>query len=232
VSGSASDSAGVISVSLYINGVEIATDTSSPYSFTFDTAKYANGSLSLQLKADDNAGNVGSSSVVTVTVDNQTNSGSSGSSSGGGSTSGSSPTSSSPVGDTSTTISANNTSPLAVSVSGKLTIHPSVPGQSVQLSVDGRSVNGDSIDTGKLTNGTHMVTITEDGKTIQQKILVHNPWPTAIHNEFEAHETAYTTGTGGVVLLAVVSAWIFRRAISSWLLKHLRIRKFSRFGLK
>jgi subtilisin family serine protease len=70
VSANASDDVGVTRVELYVDGGLLGTDTSSPYQFSWNTASVANGSHSLQTRAYDAAGNVGSSAVVTVTVSN------------------------------------------------------------------------------------------------------------------------------------------------------------------
>jgi hypothetical protein len=70
VSASASDNVGVTRVELFVDGSLAGTDTSSPYSFSWNTTGVPNGSHSLQTRAYDAAGNVGSSAVVTVTVSN------------------------------------------------------------------------------------------------------------------------------------------------------------------
>ena len=70
ISASASDNVGVSKVELYVNAVLQATDTTSPYTFNWNTATLANGSYALTAKAYDAAGNVGLSSSVTVTVNN------------------------------------------------------------------------------------------------------------------------------------------------------------------
>jgi hypothetical protein len=67
---SASDTVGVTKVEFYVNGALQATDTVSPYTFSWNTASVANGSYTLSAKAYDAAGNVGSSSSITVTVSN------------------------------------------------------------------------------------------------------------------------------------------------------------------
>jgi hypothetical protein len=66
----ASDNVGVTKVELYVNGTLQATDTASPYTFSWNTTAVANGSYSLTAKAYDAAGNVGQSAAVTVTVSN------------------------------------------------------------------------------------------------------------------------------------------------------------------
>jgi ribosome-associated toxin RatA of RatAB toxin-antitoxin module len=70
VAASASDNVGVSKVEFYVNNVLQATDTSSPYSFNWNTTSAANGSYTLSAKAYDAAGNVGQSSNISVTVSN------------------------------------------------------------------------------------------------------------------------------------------------------------------
>jgi len=72
VTASASDNVGVSKVEFYLDGALQATDTASPYSWSWNTTASANGSHSLQSKAYDAAGNVGSSSTISVTVSNTT----------------------------------------------------------------------------------------------------------------------------------------------------------------
>jgi hypothetical protein len=74
VSASASDNVGVSKVEFYLDGALQSTDTTSPYSWSWNTTAAANGSHSLQSKAYDAAGNVGTSSTISVTVSNSTGS--------------------------------------------------------------------------------------------------------------------------------------------------------------
>ncbi|HEY2090507.1 MAG TPA: Ig-like domain-containing protein [Thermoanaerobaculia bacterium] len=74
VSASASDNVGVTKVEFYLDGALQSTDTTSPYSWSWNTTTAANGSHSLQSKAYDAAGNVGSSTSISVTVSNSTGS--------------------------------------------------------------------------------------------------------------------------------------------------------------
>ncbi len=67
---SASDNVGVARVEFYVDTVLRATDTVSPYSFSWDTTTVANGNHTLVSKAFDAAGNAGTSSAVTVSVQN------------------------------------------------------------------------------------------------------------------------------------------------------------------
>ena len=66
---SASDNVGVSSVSLSIDGVQLAIDGASPYAFQWDTTAVANGPHVLTATASDAAGNSGSCSI-NVTVSN------------------------------------------------------------------------------------------------------------------------------------------------------------------
>jgi endonuclease I len=72
VAASATDAFGVTKVEFFLDGALQATDTASPYSWSWATTAAANGSHSLVAKAYDAAGNVGTSATVTVTVSNVT----------------------------------------------------------------------------------------------------------------------------------------------------------------
>jgi hypothetical protein len=71
-SANASDNVGVTRVEFYVGSTLIATDTTSPYSISWNTANHANGGYSLTTRAYDAAGNVGTSSAASVTVSNGT----------------------------------------------------------------------------------------------------------------------------------------------------------------
>jgi hypothetical protein len=75
VSANASDNVGVSRVELFVDGSLHSSDTTSPYSFSWNTTTVANGGHSLQTRAYDAAGNAGSSGVVSVTVNNGTSGG-------------------------------------------------------------------------------------------------------------------------------------------------------------
>ena len=70
----ATDNTGVTKGELFINGTMLASDTVAPFTFLWDTTKYSDGIYQLMVKAYDPAGNVASSSVVSVTVKNNTDS--------------------------------------------------------------------------------------------------------------------------------------------------------------
>ncbi|WIT13018.1 S8 family serine peptidase [Paucibacter sediminis] len=70
VSVNATDNVGVSRVELRVNGNTLATDTSAPYAFTWDSTKLANGSHTLSAYAVDAAGNASLSADVSVNVSN------------------------------------------------------------------------------------------------------------------------------------------------------------------
>jgi hypothetical protein len=70
VTATATDAVGVTRVELYVDGQLRATDLTSPYTFSVDTKTLSNDVHTLQTRAYDAAGNVGSSSTVSVTVKN------------------------------------------------------------------------------------------------------------------------------------------------------------------
>jgi len=72
VNATATDNNTVSRVELSLDGVVIGSKTTSPYTFFWNTTLATNGSHSLQTKAYDAAGNIGSSTVVTVNVANAT----------------------------------------------------------------------------------------------------------------------------------------------------------------
>jgi peptidoglycan hydrolase-like protein with peptidoglycan-binding domain/chitodextrinase len=67
---SASDNVGVTKVQLYVDGTLAGTDTASPYTFSLNTAAFANGPHTLSAKAYDAADNIGTSPSVPVTITN------------------------------------------------------------------------------------------------------------------------------------------------------------------
>ena len=70
ISATASDSVGVAKVEIYADGVLLGTDTSAPYSVSWNSTTVADGSHSLTSKAYDTAGNVRTSTAVVVKTDN------------------------------------------------------------------------------------------------------------------------------------------------------------------
>ena len=70
IAASASDNVGVNKIEFYVNGALQGTDTSSPYSYSWDSKSVANGTYAITTKAYDAAGNVTQSPAVNVTVKN------------------------------------------------------------------------------------------------------------------------------------------------------------------
>lgn len=71
VTASSSDATAVAGVALVVDGVvQGAEDTTSPYSFAWDTSSASNGPHSLAARSRDTVGNVATSSAIAVTVSN------------------------------------------------------------------------------------------------------------------------------------------------------------------
>jgi hypothetical protein len=68
ITASASDSAGVASVAFYVNGQLLATDTSAPFSATWNTNKIAKTTYTIYAIAKDSVSNQTQSGSITVTV--------------------------------------------------------------------------------------------------------------------------------------------------------------------
>ncbi len=68
VSVNASDNVGVARVDLLVNGIFASSVPWAPYQLSWDSTSVANGSVQLRANAYDLAGNLGQSSIVTVTV--------------------------------------------------------------------------------------------------------------------------------------------------------------------
>ncbi len=66
ITASASDNTGVVSVSFYVDGQLLSTDTSAPYTATWNTKKVKSGNHSLYVIAVDAAGNSTQSAAITV----------------------------------------------------------------------------------------------------------------------------------------------------------------------
>lgn len=66
----ASDAGGISEVRFLVDGVVVGSDTTSPYSFDWDTSTVTDGQHTLRAEAQDQAGNTAQSSDVDVTVAN------------------------------------------------------------------------------------------------------------------------------------------------------------------
>lgn len=146
---SASDNVAVTRVELRVNGTVLATETVAPWQFVWDTASSPNGAVNLDVYAFDGAGN-SRTARSTVTVANQTSSGS---------------------GADTTAPSLRFTSPAnGATVNGTVgitaTATDNVAVSMVSVSVDGRLLCSGtptascSWNTRKATTGTHAITAT------------------------------------------------------------------------
>jgi hypothetical protein len=71
ITAQATDNVGVTKVEFYVDGVKIGESTSSPYTMTWDTYPYSDGTLhNLIAQAYDAANNKGTSATVQVTIQN------------------------------------------------------------------------------------------------------------------------------------------------------------------
>jgi hypothetical protein len=70
VAADASDDVGVTEVRFFAGGTQIGSDTTAPYSVSWDTTTVTDGDVTLTAEAEDAAGNVGTSAEVSVTVAN------------------------------------------------------------------------------------------------------------------------------------------------------------------
>jgi hypothetical protein len=215
VSGSASDNVGVSKVQLRVDGQLVTTDSASPYNFVLDTTKYTDGQHTIYLRAYDAADNQGQSATVTVNMANTPSTGGTGGTGSSGGGSGGSSGGSNNGGGT-TVIPAggssgsSNHSPLPVA--GKVVVKPTKPGNKVEVKVDGNPVDSTTVDTNDLTNGTHTLTITENGQTKDVEISVNNSWLRAAYNA--AKENPVTYSAGGILAAGLlVALWLLRGRI-------------------
>lgn len=70
ISATATDASGVAKVEFLIDNVVVATDTTSAYSYIWNTTTATNGTHTLTARATDTVGNAGTSTAVSVTVSN------------------------------------------------------------------------------------------------------------------------------------------------------------------
>ncbi len=204
ISGTASDNVGVKNVTLRIDDKYVATDATKPYQFSLDTTKYSEGNHTIKLRAFDSANNQGESATITVAVDNVAATSGSGSSSGS-----STPPTSTSGGSTSVSTGTESSPSNPVPVQGTVVIEPTSPGSDVSVKVDGEAIDGTAINSEELTNGTHTVSVTEDGSTKNISIQVSNPWYLAAVNHIRAYPVAYSAGAAA----GVGFTWLFHQQI-------------------
>ena len=70
VTATATDNVGVTSIQIYIDGTLKSSGTASPLNYSWNTTTATNGTHTIYSKASDAAGNVGTSTTITVTVNN------------------------------------------------------------------------------------------------------------------------------------------------------------------
>jgi hypothetical protein len=69
INATASDSVGIASVTFYADGQSLGSDTSAPFSTTWNTNKFKSGTThTLYVIAQDTAGNTTQSATITVTI--------------------------------------------------------------------------------------------------------------------------------------------------------------------
>lgn len=127
--------------------------------------------------------------------------------------SGTSPTITSPSSGAPVTLTPSEINSLPsdkpIPLDGVLEVTPTSPESTVTVKVDGEQVSDNKVDSTKLTDGEHVVEITENGKTKRIIISVDNPWPLQTVNEVKAHPVAYGAG-GGATLATAVGAFLMR----------------------
>lgn len=200
IKGIASDNVGVTGLNLRVDDKWVTNDKTAPYSFSLNTTAYDDGKHTIVLRASDKAGNSADASV-SVTVDNSPTD--------GASTSKDKSRSGKPkettVIDSNTPSSEQN----PVEVSGTIEITPTTKNSELSVSVDGKEVDGNTVDSTSLTNGNHTLSVTENGKTKHVVINVDNPWHIAAVNEVREHPVAY--GGGGAAASAAL--WFSHRRL-------------------
>ncbi len=70
VTATATSSVGIASVQIYIDGAQVATGTTSPLNYSWNTVNVSNGTHTIYSTATDTSGNMGMSSTISVTVSN------------------------------------------------------------------------------------------------------------------------------------------------------------------
>lgn len=81
----------------------------------------------------------------------------------------------------------------------EIVIKPENPTDTINVSINGKPVENNTIKTADLTNGKHTVTIEENGKVTTQDIEVKNPMPRAALNEVKSKPALYGSGFFAVV---------------------------------
>ncbi|HSX30848.1 MAG TPA: Ig-like domain-containing protein [Candidatus Saccharimonadales bacterium] len=208
VDATADDNVGVTSVTLIIDDMYIATHTSAPYDFTFDTSFLQPGNHVVSLHAWDAANNMGESNSIVITVIGQ-----GGTDSSGGTIDGlpSLPADGSTSNNTVIFFGGSPTDNTITTDGGSITFVPSISGGKLTVRVDGKLIKGNTINTHRLPNGVHTITVTQDDQTITQRIDVHNPWPLSAINGFRANPVGYIVRAMGFMAVVSLFWWAGRK---------------------
>lgn len=146
----ATDNVGVTKVELSVNGSVVASDTSAPFAFSWDSTRVPNGMASLVAIGYDAAGNVARSAAVGVNVAN-----------------GVTADTVAPVATISNPADGSKVSASSVTIQGSATDNSGTAGLSLKLFIDGKqvaSVSGGQLsykwNTRKVSTGTHEIKLT------------------------------------------------------------------------
>lgn len=206
---SASDNKGVKAVSFIVNGTWHSTDSSAPFSGKLDTRKLKDGTHTIKARAWDTANLFKDGTTIKVTVANTSKAQESPS---GGNT-GQAPVKQG--GPKRKVMNIGSIRQLArggqAPVDAIIKVEPSKPGQKVEVKVNGTIVKDNTVDTTKLTDGTHQIAVTENGVTETASFEVDNPWHVAVRNEVASKPVAYAAGGGGSIAALFGGGFIMLR---------------------
>jgi hypothetical protein len=198
IRGTASDNKKVTAVTLRIDDKWVGTDGGAPYQFRLDTKKYPNGKHHLVLRAWDAAGNMTQSQTVTITIKNG---------SGGGDYT--------PPKPSTSVISASKSSDDPIDAPSLIIVSPTAAGNSIKVWVNGKLLPNNTIDTTSLKNGTHTITIEENGKLATRLINVNNPPLLAALNIAREDGPVYIGIF--VLIVGVAVVWIGRTYVTGFM---------------
>jgi hypothetical protein len=186
LSADATDDIGVSKVEFLLDGSLLATDTTAPYSSSWNTKSAANGSHTLSVRATDSSGNVATSATVSVTVDND------------------------PIPPTVSIASPASGATVSGNVSVQVSATDNKAVSQVRFLVDGSLVNLSSTApyvftwvTTSLPNGTH--TLTAGATDSSGNVATSAPITVTVYNDTLAPTVAIISPANGASLAGVVS---------------------------
>ncbi|HJQ08222.1 MAG TPA: Ig-like domain-containing protein [Candidatus Saccharimonadales bacterium] len=197
VKGNASDNVKVKAVTLRIDDKYVSTDESAPYEFKIDTRKYKEGKHSVVLRAWDPTDNMGQSKTVVILIDNL-------------STDKPNEQAAPPPTNRTTVVNANTFSApqYPINVGSLVIVSPTINGSSIQVWINQKLLPNNVIETINLPNGTHTLTISENGEVSTKLISVKNPLPIAALNHVRFNATDYVVVM--VIVFLVFALWFGR----------------------